>query len=66
MRVRAPKADIGSAIRYNEIQIEILVMLVDFLTLKLYHAIDNNIGFNMMKENLVKTLLKVGNLGFKI
>ena len=47
MSERAPKADIWSAIRFNEIQTKIFAILLVFLAQKSYHSIDKDIDFKM-------------------
>ena len=50
MSERAPKADIWSAIRFNEIQTKIFAILLVFLAQKSYHSIDKDIDFKMNME----------------
>ena len=45
MSERAPKADIWSPIRFNEIQTKIFAILLAFLAQKSYHLIDKDIDF---------------------
>ena len=45
MSERAPKADIRSAIRFNEIQTKIFAILLAFLAQKSYYSIDKDIDF---------------------